>query len=146
MRVRSAISVLGMGNGFGGFASFGPRPAHAALAAGERTLSSSSSSASSFSSVSLCVPAQLTEAVYTALAEADCIPRRWHPEGREGISIQARKLLWEFREVALVPGGSTGAACEAAVAALGGVARQVREVPNGPKVSALDFAGLLSCP
>ena len=100
MRVRSAISVLGMGNGFGGFGGFGPGPAHAALAAGERTLSSSSSSASSFSSVSLCVPAQLTEAVYTALAEADCIPRRWHPEGREGISIQARKLLWEFREVA----------------------------------------------
>eukprot|EP00439_Symbiodinium_sp_Y106_P076859 s2025_g15.t3 len=34
-------------------------------------------------------PIHCLQKVYTALAEADCIPRRWHPEGREGLSIQA---------------------------------------------------------
>ena len=82
-RVRWAIS-LRMGNGFG-FVGFGFNRAAANVAG--------ASSSSSSSSISLCVPAQLTEEVYTALAEADCIPRRWHPEGREGLSIQACKAL-----------------------------------------------------
>mmetsp|Transcript_5776 Transcript_5776/g.10337 ORF Transcript_5776/g.10337 Transcript_5776/m.10337 type:complete len:507 (-) Transcript_5776:46-1566(-) len=37
---------------------------------------------------SLVLPARLVETVYMALADGDCIPRRWHPEGREGIPIQ----------------------------------------------------------
>ncbi|CAE7805186.1 dsaVM [Symbiodinium necroappetens] len=36
----------------------------------------------------LVVPAQLVETAYGELSDANCLPRRWHPEGRYGIPIQ----------------------------------------------------------
>lgn len=36
----------------------------------------------------LVLPPQLVESSYEQLAESNCIPRRWHPEGRHGICIE----------------------------------------------------------
>ena len=82
---RSLPTLLArMGNSLG----FGHAACFAVAFDGVRRAHRKGSSAETCSLCSLVVPANLTEAVYTALAEADCIPRRWHPEGRDGISIQ----------------------------------------------------------
>ena len=51
------------------------------------------------------VPARRVEAMYQALAGANCIPRRWHPEGRDGVPIVPAPGLPSQRLLPLLTGG-----------------------------------------